>query len=397
MRRKTLMVLAMAAVLGLAACGGSDTSASTSTSVSAVVTDTVKEDTEPTKEVTVTEEPTATPAPTAEALAEGMYRSELTNEAISEEIKDIRPIAVMVDNESIALPHMGLNQADIVYEIMNSTANGRITRFMCIVKDWRNIEQFGSVRSARPTNFLIAPEYNAILCHDGGPFYIDEYVAKDYTNNLSGGFGRFNNGKNWEFTEYITSEGYTNPDTGKTYTGLIKRIDNSGYSKTYNDYYSGPHFTFYEGGDRKLSDTPDIDPITAKVIGVDLPYPHNSSRLVYNEETSTYDYYEYGMAHNDPLDGDKIMTFKNVIIQDVTFSQLDENGYLIYNVISQGAGYYLTNGELEPINWIKRSETAQTEFTNATTGEPIVLNTGKTYITLCPDDVWGEVKYTYAE
>ena len=40
----------------------------------------------------------------------------------------------MVDNESIALPHYGLSQADVVYEMMNSTLNGRFTRFMVLVR-----------------------------------------------------------------------------------------------------------------------------------------------------------------------------------------------------------------------------------------------------------------------
>ena len=47
-----------------------------------------------------------------EVLPEGKYRSELTNELIDESLKDQRPIAVMVDNESIALPHYGLSHAD---------------------------------------------------------------------------------------------------------------------------------------------------------------------------------------------------------------------------------------------------------------------------------------------
>ena len=34
-----------------------------------------------------------------------------------------RPIAVMVDNEKVALKHFGTAEADIVYEMMNSTAN----------------------------------------------------------------------------------------------------------------------------------------------------------------------------------------------------------------------------------------------------------------------------------
>ena len=96
-----------------------------------------------------------------------MYRSELTNEWIDESLKDQRPIAVMIDNEKTALPHFGVADADVVYEIMNSTLNDRITRFMVVVKDWDKIEQLGSIRSARPTNFMLAAEWNAVLCHDG--------------------------------------------------------------------------------------------------------------------------------------------------------------------------------------------------------------------------------------
>ena len=61
-----------------------------------------------------------------------MYRSELTNEWIDESLKDQRPIAVMIDNEKTALPHFGVADADVVYEIMNSTLNDRITRFMVV-------------------------------------------------------------------------------------------------------------------------------------------------------------------------------------------------------------------------------------------------------------------------
>ena len=68
-----------------------------------------------------------------------MYRSELTNEWIDISLKNQRPVAIMVDNEKAALPHYGLTEADIVYEMMNSTANGRITRLMAIVKDWGKI------------------------------------------------------------------------------------------------------------------------------------------------------------------------------------------------------------------------------------------------------------------
>ena len=90
-----------------------------------------------------------------EDLPDGKVRNELTGELIDESLANQRPIAVMVDNESIALPHYGLTQADVVYEMMNSTENGRITRFMALVKDWETLEQFGSIRSARVTNCIL--------------------------------------------------------------------------------------------------------------------------------------------------------------------------------------------------------------------------------------------------
>lgn len=322
-----------------------------------------------------------------EETREGMYRSELTNEWIDENLKDQRPIAVMVDNESFALPHYGVNSADVVYELMNSTANGRITRLMVLVKDWANIERLGSVRSTRPTNFMLAAEWNAILCHDGGPFYNDEYIARPYTNNLSGGFARFSNGKATEYTEYITAESYTNANKGKTYPGLIQRIEESGYSKTYNEYYPGPHFQF-AAGEVDLSGETNVQPATE----IAFPFPHNSSKLSYNENAGEYEYYEYGEAHTDPLDGDAITGFKNVIIQSCSFTQYDENGYLIYHVVGSGEdGYYLTNGQAIPITWSKADETAVTVYKNKATGEEIELNTGKTYIAIVPSDAWGEL------
>ncbi|MBQ0000086.1 MAG: DUF3048 domain-containing protein [Clostridiales bacterium] len=310
------------------------------------------------------------------------YRSELTNEWIDSSLKDQRPVAITVDNEVIALDHFGSNQADICYEIMNSTANGRVTRLMYVVKDWENLEQFGSIRSARPTNFMLAAEYNAMLVHDGGPFYINDYVAKNYTNNLSGGFARFSNGKDTEFTEYVTSQPYTNPKTGSSYAGLIDRVAQAGYSRTYTDLYEGPHFSF---SDFEFTLDDAADAVDAMLIS--LPFPHNESKLAYNFETGTYDYYEYGKAHLDALDG-MISTYKNVILQDCDFTLLDENGYMVYNLTTSAVhdGYYLTNGKAIPITWSKDTESGITAYKNAATGEPLMLNTGKTYIAIIPSD-----------
>ena len=360
-----------AVLVSAVGCGSAKTGADSGTAQTVLV----EKITKSTSAATAATSDTAT---AAASIPAGMYPSELTGEPIDESLKDQRPIAVMVDNEQTALPHFGTADADVVYEMMNSTMNGRITRLMCLYKDWEKIKQVGSIRSTRPTNILLASEWNAVLCHDGGPFYNDQYFKKDYSAHFSGGFSRVNNGKSREFTEYIM--------TGD----LDQKFKDSKYSTTYNEYKpdDDSHFNFAAyGTDIKLQDEYDT---VLDATDIKLPFTHNGSELKYNEETQTYDYYEYGKVHKDEDTG-AVLTFKNVILQDCTFSQLDEHGYLIYNCIDTGkAGFYLTNGKAKNISWVKATETDPTRYYDEF-GKEVTINDGKTYIALVPDDTWSDV------
>lgn len=395
--KKRVIAVIMAAMVVLAGCGNGGEGDSPAQTVEPVAVDTPEPTEEPGGELqgeggmgdsqggdSQGGESAGEPTQEPEEPREGMYRSELTNEWIDESLKDQRPIAVMVDNEKKALPHYGLTEADVVYEMMNSTLNGRITRFMAIVKDWGAIEQFGSVRSTRSTNIYLVGEWNAVLCHDGGPYYVmgnnTGYVGlikeKDYCENFSGIFGRVKNGKPREYTEYILPG------------DLDKGFDSKKYSREYNEHYPGPHFTFSDT-EIDLADGSGSFDCTK----IELPFPHNSSTLEYNEATGTYDYYEYGSAHLDPQHDNAPLTFKNLLIQSCSFVQLDENGYMVYNVIdnSGNSGYYITNGKAIKVTWYKASDTSPTKFYDDSTGEEIKLNTGKTYIAIVPSDSWDDV------
>ena len=314
--------------------------------------------------------------PEIEENHDGMYRSELTNEWIDETIKNQRPVAVMVDNEVYALDHYGLTQADIIYEIMNSTANDEVTRFMALVKDWGNITRFGSIRSVRPTHFMLAPEYNAVLIHDGGPFYIKEYTGLPWINNLSGGFARIDNGKPREFTEYVT-------------TGEVEsRLNANGYDTEYNDYYPGPHWQFAD--DKNPTDLSAAGD-SASCTKIELPFPHNSSELAYDAASNTYLYSEYGRAHVDPENGNKQLSFTNVIIQCAECVELDGNGYMKFNITNRsGKGYYITGGLAIPITWEKGDDLDITNYYDSS-GNEIKLNTGKTYIGFVATYRWEEL------
>lgn len=308
------------------------------------------------------------------ALSTTVYAgtNELTGLEVSDAIASQRPVAIMVDNEKKALSHYGTAEADIVYEMMNSTANSRVTRLMCIYKDWTNLQQTGSIRSTRTTNVILSGEYNAVLIHDGGPFYIKSYLAQPYATNLSGGFTRIKNGKPTEFTEYAFGSEMVNrcakAKISTNYTVALER---------------GTHFLF------NAADTDLAGGSPASNVDLSGAFIHNKSMLKYNAATKTYDYYEYGGLHQDAEDG-QVLTFKNVILQNATFTQLDKNGYLTYNVIGTGVGLYLTNGQAIPITWSKGSETGFTHYYNAA-GQEISVNRGKTYIGIVPSDGWGNI------
>ncbi|MBQ1492829.1 MAG: DUF3048 domain-containing protein [Blautia sp.] len=312
---------------------------------------------------------------------ENFYRSELTGEWISDSLKDQRPIAVMVDNESISLPHFGTASADVVYELMNSTANQRITRLMVLVKDWGKITQFGNIRSTRSSNIPLAGEWNAILVHDGGPFYVDEYFAKDYAReHLSGGFSRIPNGKPTEFTEYVC--------TGE----IASRIQAANYSATYNSFRNEDqsHFRFVEGEDEVVDLQKTYGAGSIATRAVSLPFYHNSTTLRRNVDTGKYDYYEYGQLYTDGIDG-RMLSFDNIILQDTGFRELDGNGYMIYDLIGENQpAYYITRGFAIPVTWTKKSETDITRYYDAA-GNEIMMNRGTTYVALIPADTWTEV------
>lgn len=369
MKKKIFAVLLSAMMVCFAVAGcGSQESSTGDPSTSLKAEDVFGED--------ITTEGSETTEAIVEENVEGKYRSELTNEWIDEALKNQRPVAIMVDNEKTALDHYGLTQADIVYEMMNSTLNGEVTRLMAIVKDWDSITRFGSIRSIRPTNLMIGPEYNAVMIHDGGPFYIDVYLKNPWVDNLSGGFARIDNGKSREFTEYVT--------TGE----VAKRIKNSGYDTEYNSYYKGAHWTFSDpSAPTDLSVQTDSKDCTL----VDLPFPHNGSELEYDEASGTYLYYEYSKAHIDPENGNKQLAFTNVILQCAKHEVYDENGYMFFNLINQsGKGYYITGGKAIPVTWEKGHDTDPTKFYDAN-GNEIKLNTGKTYVGLVSTDRWSEL------
>ncbi|GKH59066.1 DUF3048 domain-containing protein [Eisenbergiella tayi] len=311
---------------------------------------------------------------------EGMVRSSLTNEWISGDIADQRPIAVMVPNDSSALPHYSLSKADILYEC---PVEGNITRLMAIFKDWDNddMKRIGNVRSSRDYFVYWAFEYDAIYFHFGGPYYIAPVIEQKSTDNVTGAnYGGTGKKGIYGNAYYRSSDRKAPQNAYLSAEGANEAIDKLGISKTYRDnYYDPDHFKFAPESSPNTLDQYS-NAITVKKLDMAKCYPISKTYFEYNEEDGLFYRFEYGKPHVDAGFDNTQLAFKNVLVQFAYYEVRDEKGYLTFqDHDTTRDGYYFTNGKGIHVNWKKSGDYDPTKFYDDD-GNEIELNTGKTMI-----------------
>lgn len=315
--------------------------------------------------------------------AEGMVRSPLTNEWIDGDLEDARPIAVMSPNDSNALPHYNFSKADILYEC---PVEGGITRSMAVFKDWEDLDRIGNVRSSRDYFIYWALEWDSIYVHFGGPFYIDELIEKESTNNITGcSYGDGGKVGLYENAFYRATDRSAPQNAYTSAEGINNAIDKFGYSKTYReDYYVADHFKFAsENEPNTLEDYSDA--FTATEIDLAKAYPINKTSFTYNSEDGLYYRYMYGKADTDAANNNQQLAFKNVLVQFAYYEVRDQKGYLAFQVHdSTRDGYYFTNGKAIHVTWEKSTDYGPTKYYDDN-GNEIEINTGKTMICIVKD------------
>ena len=178
---KQLSLLTLSALLivsGCTACGR----ANKDTTPSVDVITTIPEDTEDSSGDSFSSDSTDDSTDAAATPShEGMVRSRLTNEWVDPSVASTRPIAVMIPNSKTASQY-GLSRADILYEC---NVEASMTRLMAIFDDWSNFEKLGNIRSCRDYFAYWAFEWDAVIVHYGGPFYMDEIMGATTPSTLT--------------------------------------------------------------------------------------------------------------------------------------------------------------------------------------------------------------------
>ena len=123
-----------------------------------------------------------------------------------------------------------------------------------------------------------------------------------------------------------------------------------------------------------------------------LPFHHNNPYLEYDSENKVYKYYQYNQAEVDAGNGNKQMTYKNLLLQNARLEQLDDHGYMMYYPSeSNRDGWYITNGKAIPVKWTKQNDLDATRFYDLE-GNQIKVNVGKSYIALIRSEEWDNIK-----
>lgn len=308
---------------------------------------------------------------------DGMVRSKLTNEWVSADVGELRPISVMIPDDKSTLPQYNISNADILYECL---VEGEITRLMGVFGDWTSLERVGNIRSCRDYFVYWAFEWDAIYCHAGGPFYIDEVIGRKDTNNinaLTAPSGVFYRTKDRSAPQNLYLDG----------ADIMKEANRLGYSLTPRDDYSDEvHFQFTSKSKPNNLEAYGSDAVTASKIDLADAYPVTQTWFEYNEDDGLY--YRFQKPSNGPhMDAatDKQLAFKNLLVQFTYHEVRDAKGYLAFQCIDTTRdGWYFTNGKGIHVNWKKTSDYGSTKYYDDN-GDEITLNTGKTMICIVED------------
>lgn len=283
------------------------------------------------------------------------------------EAQDVNPapIAVMIDNLAVASarPHAGLSQASVVYEAL---VEGGITRQMAVFGVRDRIPEIASVRSARPYFVQLAREYNGMFVHAGGsPQAMEDLRNSDDVWIVDGTTG--------EGAPYFKRDpNRSAPHNLVTDTDLLAFVERD-LKVPETGAFEGWQFAEEEGVPFEEERTLSIDFSTVSY-SVDWLYRKDENLFVRKN----------GGVEDTDRNTQKPLTAKNILVQFVPTSFVDEQR-LKMNLVGEGGGLFLKNGEMENVTWKKESDDARTRFFDSDEKE-IVLNPGPTWVELLPTD-----------
>lgn len=286
-----------------------------------------------------------------------------------------RPIAVMIDNHTGAVPQAGLNRAYLVYEII---VEGGETRLMAVFKNADDVEKVGPVRSARHYFIDYALENDAIYTHFGWSPQAESDIKKLSVQNINGMY--YDGGSNTSSSFWRAKDKYA-PHNAATSVPKLKAIAEK---LKYRNTSTKESVLKYVGEEVEFKTSQNAVDATT----ITIPYStSNTVKYEYDAETKTYVRYSRNKQQVD-WDTKEAVTTKNIIIakaKNITLNDGENKGRQTIDNVKTLEGYYITNGKAIEITCEKTSREGQTIYKDLE-GNEIDVSDGNTFIQICPLD-----------
>ena len=359
MKRIITMLLVLTALL--AGCGSKGPEPTTRLTTVPKEAPIIEPTTEPTTQPTT--EPTTEPAP--------VYYNPLNGQLLDAPF-DKRIYAVTINNLKEAMPHIGIQDADIFMEMY---VNGSIIRCLALYTDPSAVPAIGSVRSTRIMFNQIAQAYDLVVAHAGGSDYVLDDVKARGLDNFSVDVA---NEEYYAFRDKQRAKKYTwDACLFANGTGLEAYAEEKGI-----DIQSDPEKDYLL---RFTEDGTPADGEPADAIHLTLTYKSSRATskkdtdLIYDPSTGRYVFNQYGKEMVDGVTGEP-ESFRNVIIMLADITTVD-HGYQKADFQAGGEGYFACGGRIIPIRWISDSEDSPFRFTTLD-GQELQLGVGNTYLAI---------------
>jgi hypothetical protein len=283
-----------------------------------------------------------------------------------------RPLGVMVNNALPARPQVGLESADLVYEII---AEGGITRFLAFfLSDLP--ETVGPIRSTREYYLTLVKEIgDAMVMHIGFSPQARQRIDDWKVRSLGLGGASF----------YRDSFGDSSLATEHTAFANANDLLAAGEKLGWGGSRKFDSWKFKEDRGKTSNLT------SAQYLEISFWYKGDYTGIFkYNESENTYQRFSGFDNNENPIllknrKNLKTVNVKNVIVQFAEEKPIenDDKNRLDYILIGQGEALFFLDGKVQKGTWKKESLESRTKF-YLENNEEVEFNRGKIWVSVVP-------------
>lgn len=305
-----------------------------------------------------------------EGTKEPVKKPEKKKVKIYDEGSKERNVAVMLDNNTKAWPHSGINSAYCIYEM---EVEGGESRLMALFKNKQDLDKVGPIRSARHYFLNYALEHDAIYTHVGQSPRAESDLRKLGMADVNGQwYDSMKSRNDSREKDFWREKGKVRPHNAYT---TIKHIFEAAKERKYNvESEKGQVFKY--SVDEITLDKENSKAATKVTAGY-AGGTNNKTVFNYDEAKKEYTKTSKGVKQVDEITKEPY-TIKNLVILKANTTYIDDKRLDVANVGTL-EGYYITNGRAQKITAKKESRSAKTKYYDEA-GKEIVFNDGRTYI-----------------